>query len=163
MSVPLRTAAVVPGPLVSTRLGASTVNAVKASPWTTQAWSVRVRTTQRPSRSVCRSSLTQRPFRFQYHDILSAIKSRHFHLPQMWTSAAATIAVSTAVRTWWEVSAAAVLRATCSTTSGTNAWVSDTLFCSCSQWWTTQKVPVQCSKEDPGDPFQWKYFKVATS
>lgn len=42
MSVTLRIALVVPGLLVSTRLVASTVNALKVSRWTTQAWSVRV-------------------------------------------------------------------------------------------------------------------------
>ena len=42
MSVQLRTVYVVPEPLVSTRLAASTVNAPKVSPWTPLAWSVRV-------------------------------------------------------------------------------------------------------------------------
>lgn len=42
MSVLLRTVRAVPGPLVSTRLVASTVNALKVSPWTAQAWSARV-------------------------------------------------------------------------------------------------------------------------
>lgn len=42
----------------------------------------------------------------------------------MWMNAAATTAVSTAARTCWEVTAVAVLRATCSTTSGTSVWVS---------------------------------------
>lgn len=41
-SVPLRIVGVVPGLLVSTRLVASTVNALKVSRWTTQAWSVKV-------------------------------------------------------------------------------------------------------------------------
>lgn len=44
----------------------------------------------------------------------------------MWMSVAVTTAVSTAVRTCWEVSAVAVRRATCSTTNGTSAWVSYT-------------------------------------
>lgn len=42
-SAPLRAACVVPGPRVSTRLVASTVNAPKGSPWTRRALSVKVR------------------------------------------------------------------------------------------------------------------------
>ncbi len=42
MNVPLRTVFVVPVPLVSTRLEASAVNALKVSPWTAQASSVKV-------------------------------------------------------------------------------------------------------------------------
>lgn len=42
MNVTLRTALAVPGLLVSTRQVASTVNALKGSHWTTQAWSVKV-------------------------------------------------------------------------------------------------------------------------
>lgn len=38
----------------------------------------------------------------------------------MWMSVAVTTAASTAARTCWEVTAVAVLRAMCSTTSGTS-------------------------------------------
>jgi len=81
-SVQVRAVCVVHRPLASTHLVASTVNALKVSPWTPQDWSVR-----------------------------------------MWMSVAVTTAASTAVRTCWEVSAAVVLRATCSITSGTSVWM----------------------------------------
>lgn len=42
----------------------------------------------------------------------------------MWTSVQGTIDASTDVRTCWVVSAAAALRGTFNTTSGTSAWVS---------------------------------------
>lgn len=45
-------------------------------------------------------------------------------LLQMWTSVTETTGASTAARTCSEATAAAVHRATCSTTSGTSAWVS---------------------------------------
>lgn len=64
------------------------------------------------------------------HCMSAVLKSEKLHVciffHQMWMSAAATIAVSTAVRTWWEVTAVAVHRVTSSTTSGTSAWVSST-------------------------------------
>lgn len=43
---------------------------------------------------------------------------------QMWTSAQGTTDASTDVRTCWVVSAAAALRGTFNTTSGTSVWVS---------------------------------------
>lgn len=48
----------------------------------------------------------------------------YFNFPQMWMNVATTTAVSMAVRTCWEVTAVAVLRATCSTISGISVWVS---------------------------------------
>lgn len=45
-------------------------------------------------------------------------------LLQMWTSVMETIGASTAARTCSEATAAAVRRATCSTTSGISVWVS---------------------------------------
>lgn len=48
-SAPLRAACAVPGPLASTRLVASTVNAPKVSPWTQRASSVKVSSSERPT------------------------------------------------------------------------------------------------------------------
>lgn len=52
-SAPLRAACVVPGPRVSTRLVASTVNAPKGSPWTQRALSVKVRCPLQPEINEC--------------------------------------------------------------------------------------------------------------
>jgi len=67
MSAPLRTAAVVPGPLASTHLAASTVNALKVSPWTTQAWSVMVSRHRNIYVSWEEVLSHRRPFQFQNH------------------------------------------------------------------------------------------------
>lgn len=51
----------------------------------------------------------------------------HVRLKQIRMSVKVTTDVSMAVRTWWVGTGVAVRKATCSTTSGTSAWVSLTV------------------------------------
>lgn len=50
-----------------------------------------------------------------------SLSSLYPSLVQIWMSAMVTTGVSTVVRTWWEATAAVVLRVICSTISGTSA------------------------------------------
>lgn len=124
-----RAARAAPEPPASTRREASAVNAAKVSHWTPLRSIVKVciRSTGTGSlQGVLHCCVWQSGSARWCHFFRRKNKkgSIFFISPQMWMSAAATTAVSTAARTCWEVTAAAARRVTCSTTSGTSVWVS---------------------------------------